>query len=177
MIPRSGAAPGHALVVCGAIGDGYLGLKAARGEIDDPGGVLAARYRLPEPRLDLREALRTHATAAADVSDGLIADALHLVEASRCGAVLDLERVPTSDAAAAWLAAQPDAERARLQLATAGDDYALVCAASDGDTLVRAAEACGVSAAVVGAFGPDAGLQVRLNGRRLTPPRTGYRHR
>jgi thiamine-monophosphate kinase len=177
MVPRSGALPRHELVVCGTIGDGYLGLKAARGEIADPGGKLAWRYRLPEPRLELREALRAHAAAAADVSDGLIADVLHLVEASECGAVLELAQMPISEAASAWLARQPDADRARLELASGGDDYALVCAAADGAALVRAAQALGTPAAVVGAFVPKAGLEVRLDGRRLTPTRLGYRHR
>ncbi|HEY2708608.1 MAG TPA: thiamine-phosphate kinase [Caulobacteraceae bacterium] len=176
-VPRSGAASRHALVVCGAIGDGYLGLKAARGEIADPGGKLAWRYRLPEPLLALRQALQTHASAAADVSDGLVADVLHLVEASEIGAVIDLERVPTSPRARAWLATQPDLDRARLELASGGDDYALVCAAADGAALVRAAEACGVPAAIVGEFGGRTGLEVRLDGRRLTPQRLGYRHR
>ena len=177
MVRRSDATPGQALVVCGAIGDGYLGLKAARGQIPDPGGRLALRYRLPEPRLELREALRAHAAAAADVSDGLIADVLHLVVASDCGAVLELAHVPISEAASAWLAAQPDADRARLELASGGDDYALVCAAADGEALVRASLALGTPASVVGAFVPKSGLEVRLDGRRLTPTRLGYRHR
>jgi thiamine-monophosphate kinase len=177
MVPRSGALPRHALVVCGTIGDGYLGLKAARGEIADPGGELALRYRLPQPRLELREALRAHAAAAADVFDGLIADVGRLVEASDCGVVLELAQAPISEAASAWLVDQPDAERARLELASGGDDYALVCAAADGDALVRAALALGAPAAVVGAFVSRAGLEVRLHGRRLTPTRLGYRHR
>jgi thiamine-monophosphate kinase len=177
LIRRSGARPGHALVVCGAIGDGLLGLKAARGEIDDPGGALAARYRLPEPLLQLRDALHAHAAAAADVSDGLLADAAHVAEASGCRAVIDLDRVPTSDAAAAWLAGQGDAAAARLQLASAGDDYALVCAATDGEALARAAKARGVAAAVVGAFAEGEGAEVRSEGQVVTPDRLGYRHR
>ena len=146
MVRRSDATPGQALVVCGAIGDGYLGLKAARGEIDDPGGALATRYRLPEPLFDLREALHDHAAAAADVSDGLIADTLHVAEASGCGAVLELTQMPLSPAAAAWLSVQGDAEAARLALASGGDDYALVCAAADGEAMVRAAQVLGVPA-------------------------------
>jgi len=177
MVRRSDATPGQALVVCGAIGDGYLGLKAARGEIDDPGGALATRYRLPEPLFDLREALHDHSAAAADVSDGLIADTLHVAEASGCGAVLELTQMPLSPAAAAWLSVQGDAEAARLALASGGDDYALVCAAADGEAMVRAAQALGVPAAVVGAFVAGAGVEVRLDGRRVEPAQFGYRHR
>jgi thiamine-monophosphate kinase len=176
LVRRSGALAGHALVVCGMIGDGGLGLKAARGEIPDPGGWLAARYRLPEPLFALREALRAHAAAAADVSDGLIADALHIAEASVCGVTLDLERMPLSDPARAWLADAGDRTRALLELASAGDDYAIICAAPDGAALVRAALASGTPAAVVGGFVAPPGLEARLDGRRLTPTRMGWRH-
>ena len=171
---RSGARPGDALVVCGPIGDGLLGLMAARREIPDPDGALARRFRLPEPRLDLREALRAHATAAADVSDGLLADALHVAAASGCGVELDLAAMPVSAAAQAWLAAQPDPDAARLQLATGGDDYALVCAAPDGKALVRAA---GGAAGVVGRFFEGGGLRVTTGGRIVEPGQLGWRHR
>ena len=177
MVPRAGALPRHALVVCGQIGDGFLGLKAAKGEIPDEGGWLAKHYRLPEPMFALRDVLRSHAAAAADVSDGLIADALHLAEASECGAVLNLEQMPLSVAGQAWVDAAEDRAKALLELASAGDDYALVCAAAEGQVLVAAAKACGVPATVMGAFVPPAGVDVRLEGRRLTPRRLGYRHR
>lgn len=175
-VPRSGALPRHELVVCGRIGDGYLGLKAARGEIADASGELATKYRLPEPMFALREALRTHAAAAADVSDGLIADALHLADASDCGVVIDLGLMPMSKHGQAWTARRKDRGKALLELASGGDDYAIVCAAAEGEALVKAAEACGIDAAVVGAFVPRPGLDVRYEGRRLLPRRLGYRH-
>jgi thiamine-monophosphate kinase len=176
MVRRAGAQPGHALVVCGVIGDGYLGLKAARGEPLEGGEALAASYRLPEPRFELREALRSHAAAAADVSDGLIADALHIAEASGCGLVLDLSRMPLSPAAQTWIRGQTDPTAALLQLASGGDDYALVCAAGDGEALVRAAEGQGVQAAVVGCFVAGSGAEVRMDDQVLTPHRLGWRH-
>src|SRR5579872_5441029 len=166
-VRRSGAKPGHDLVVLGVIGDGVLGLKAARGEIVDPDGALAKAYRLPEPLLGLRSLLRVHAAAAADVSDGLIVDALHIAEASGCRVSLDLERAPMSPAVRRWLASQPDQAGARLALATGGDDYALVCAAADGAALVKAAEEEGTPAAVVGAFEEGRGVTVRLHGAEL----------
>ena len=175
-VPRSGALPRHELVVCGMIGDGFLGLKAARGEIADRSGRLALKYRLPEPRLELRDALRAYAAAAADVSDGLIADALNLAEASECGVVIDLGLMPMSKAAHAWVARRKDKAKALLELAAAGDDYAIVCAAARGEALVAAATACGVPSAVIGAFVPRPGLDVRYEGQRLSPRRIGYRH-
>jgi thiamine-monophosphate kinase len=176
VVRRSGALPGHALVVCGPIGDGYLGLMSARGELPDADGRLAGRYRLPEPLFGLQGALRAHAAAAADVSDGLIADVLHLAEASQCGVTLDLGRMPMSDAGRAWVAGRAERALALLELASAGDDYALVCAAADGEALVRDAVARATPAAVVGEFVAPPGLVVSLDGRRLTPTRTGWRH-
>jgi thiamine-monophosphate kinase len=176
MVRRAGALPGHALVVCGVIGDGHLGLKAALGEALEGGEALAASYRLPEPRFELREALRAHAAAAADVSDGLIADALHIAEASGCGLVLDLARMPLSPAAQTWVRAQNGPTRALLQLASGGDDYALVCSAADGEALVRAAEGQGVRATVVGSFVTGSGVEVRLGDEVLAPHRLGWRH-
>jgi thiamine-monophosphate kinase len=175
-VRRSGAKPGDALVVLGSIGDGFLGLKAARGEIADPTGDLARAYRLPEPALHLRSALRAHASAAADVSDGLIADALHIAEASGCALVIELERMPISTAAQRWLAAQPDLAQATLALATGGDDYSLVCAAPDGLALVQAAEEFEAPARIAGRFEAGQGVTVRYRGEALRPERMGWRH-
>ena len=120
---RGGARPGDTLWVSGSIGDGALGLRAARGDIADPGGYLASRYRLPQPRLALGRALRGLATACMDVSDGLVQDLGHLARASGCGAVLEAARVPLS----------PQAQAADLGfLITGGDDYELLFALPPG---------------------------------------------
>ena len=171
---RSGARPGHALVVCGVVGDGALGLAAARGA--HPGGdALAARYRLPEPKFVLREALLAFASASADVSDGLVADAMHLAEASGCGLRIDLAATPLSDEARAWLAGRPRDE-ALVELATAGDDYALVCASPEGGLLAQASHAWGIPAAVIGAFTASEGLVLTVGGREVAARRLGWRH-
>ena len=130
MIRRGGARAGDLLMVSGVIGDGWLGLAAARGLVADADGYLAGRFRLPTPRLDLRGALRAGASAAADGSDGLIADAGHIARASRVRLRLDLDALPLSPAAQAWLAAQPDRLDALRSLAVGGDDYEVVCTGS-----------------------------------------------
>ncbi len=128
MVKRSGARAGDLLLVSGTIGDGYLGLKAARGEFAGPdAALLADRYRLPQPRLALRNALKAYATAAADVSDGLLADALHICRANGLGLEVELGDLPVSVAAANWLAVQGDRTDALMDLATGGDDYEVVC--------------------------------------------------
>ncbi|MYE02589.1 MAG: thiamine-phosphate kinase [Alphaproteobacteria bacterium] len=118
-VHRSGARPGDLVFVTGPIGDGLFGLKAVRGEIASP--RLAERYWLPSPRFGAADG----ATAAADISDGLIADLGHICRASSVGAVVELEAVPLSPEVAA-LGAQ-----ARLDALTGGDDYELVLTARE----------------------------------------------
>jgi thiamine-monophosphate kinase len=166
MIRRAGAQPGDLLQVSGTIGDGFLGLQVALGKLVDETGALIQRYRLPTPRLDLTEVLLEGASAAADVSDGLIADARHIADASRVGLAIDLDLLPLSLAAETWLGAQPDEGAARLALATGGDDYEIVCTAAD--------ELPGFT--VIGEITPI-GLEVSCGGRRLDPGAGGWRHR
>lgn len=167
MVRRSGAKAGDKIAVSGAIGDGVLGLAAVQGKTADPDGSLAGRYRLPTPRLDLREVLRAQASAAADVSDGLVADAGHIAEASGLGLRLDLDAMPLSPAAQAWLKARPDRAAALIQLATGGDDYEVVAAFSG--AVPAGFTACG--AVVAGA-----GRQVRVDGRAVDAGPGGWRH-
>jgi thiamine-monophosphate kinase len=163
MVKRSGARPGDLLAVSGPIGDGYLGLKAARGEIDD--AALADRYHLPRPRVDLRETLRA-ATASADISDGLLADAGHIATASDRGVAIELEKMPLSPSARRWVELQPDEAAALLALATGGDDYEIVCAAP--------AELAGFT--VIGAVVEAEGVAVSHHGKALRPGKLGYQH-
>ena len=170
---RRGARAGDLLMVSGPIGDGWLGLKAARGELqalaEGAVAALAERYRLPRPRLDLREAVRASARASADVSDGLIADAGHLAEAGELALYIELETAPLSLEAALWVASQPDEAAARLCLVTGGDDYQLVCAVAPG-----AAE--GFPGTAVGRFAEGSGVQVRYRGQPVEVGRAGWAH-
>ena len=166
-ILRGGARPGDRLAVSGAIGDGYLGLKAARAEIDAP--ALADRYRLPTPRVDLIEGLRVVARAAADVSDGLLADAGHIATASGCGVRIQLDRLPLSREARAWFERQPDAAKALVSLASGGDDYQIVCAlAPDADIPAGMTE--------IGAFVAGRGISATCHGETLRLDRLGWTH-
>ena len=167
MVRRAGAKPGDTVAVSGTIGDGVLGLKAALGEIADPDGFLAGRYRLPNPRLDLRQRLLTHATAAADVSDGLIADAGHIAEVSGVRLVVDLDRMPISDAARRWLDVQDSRQLAVVRLATGGDDYEVVATfpgkVPEGFT-------------VIGEVLAGQGIEVHADGPPVDVDHPGYRH-
>lgn len=130
-VPRTGARPGHAIVVSGTIGDSALGLLL-RQQPEHPAfavldekqrAFLLDRYLHPQPRLPLAASLRTHAAAAMDVSDGLAGDLAKMLDVSGCGGRLDVSRVPLSPAAAAVVQAD------RRLLATVlggGDDYEIL---------------------------------------------------
>jgi thiamine-monophosphate kinase len=155
---RVGAAPGQDVWVSGSIGDGHLGLRVLQGELPaDAAGHLADRYRLPKPRLALGQALAGLATAAMDVSDGLVQDLGHLCRAAGCGAELQAAAVPLSPAAGALVARDP----ALLpRLLTGGDDYELLFAAPSAvapDIQARAAS-CGVAVSRIGHFVPGEAL-------------------
>lgn len=167
MVRRAGAKPGDVVAVSGTIGDGVLGLAAARGEIEDPGGYLAGRLRLPTPRLDLREALLGQASAAADVSDGLVADAGHIGAASGVALALDLDRLPLSPAAARWLDVQPDRAAALVRLATGGDDYEVVA-------VFPAPPPVGFT--VIGNIRHGSGVIVHVGGQEVAIGQGGWRH-
>lgn len=94
---RSGARVGDLVAVSGSLGDAAAGLELLQqdGERDH---ALALRFRRPEPRLVLGKNLAGIATAAIDVSDGLLADLGHILEASGVGARIELARLPISTA-------------------------------------------------------------------------------
>jgi thiamine-monophosphate kinase len=182
MVRRGGARAGDVVLVSGTIGDGWLGLAACDQSPDLPAvdaAFLADRYRLPQPRTVLAEALRAHADAAADVSDGLIADAGRIGRASGLRIELDLDRTPLSPAARAWLAGQADQAAARVALASGGDDYEIVCAtAPDRAGALRAAsQAAGVPLTEVGRVVAGEGVGVLIGGREQAVARAGWRHR
>ncbi len=167
---RNGARPGDDLWVSGTIGDGALGLRAARGEIDD--AWLADRYRLPQPRLALGQALVGLASACMDVSDGLVQDAGHLARESGCAIAIEAADVPLSPQARA--AGDP------ALCLTGGDDYELLFAAPPGRraAVQHASRAARISVSRIGAFlaGPPSVTVRDPDGAAMEFPRGGWSH-
>lgn len=180
-VRRSGAQPGDLAVVTGIIGDAWLGLQArlgARDPLDSPHeDYLAQRFTRPEPRLSLAAAMRDHAHAAIDVSDGLLADFEHIARASGLRLTLTLEDIPLSTAALAWLQGQPDPKQARLELAAGGDDYELALAVPPHALEALRAAAAPLALTVAGRFseGP-ANLHVTWQGDPVELTKTGFTH-
>jgi len=178
---RAGARPGDSLVVTGTVGDAVLGLEVLQGGdlglSSDDAAYLVARSLTPEPRLVAIPAMRRHAGAAIDVSDGLLADARHLAIQSALRVDIDLGSVPASAPAQAWMAKQRDEAAARLKLAAGGDDYELLLATAKPEPLIAELAGAGLPATVIGRFEKGAPqVTVRLNGTELTPDSWGFTH-
>jgi len=121
-VTRAGASVGDLVLVSGQLGSAALGLAHLQGQLQLPRERLQhclQALNRPEPRLDLVEFLRSHATAAIDISDGLRGDLGHILEASGCGARIDQAALPVDP----WIA-QQDLYHYAL---AAGDDYQLCC--------------------------------------------------
>ncbi|MEQ9111462.1 MAG: thiamine-phosphate kinase [Rhodospirillaceae bacterium] len=180
VLRRNGAEAGHHLWVSGTIGDGALGLLAARGELENLStkeqSHIIARYRVPEPRLALGKALVGVASACIDVSDGLISDAAHLAHASGLACHILQSAVPLSSAARADL--QTNSQHIETIL-TGGDDYELLFAApSDAeDTILAMTKQAGVNVCRIGEFTTGTGVHVvDDDGIALEFHRQGYQH-
>jgi thiamine-monophosphate kinase len=169
---RSGARAGDGLWVTGTIGDGVLGLAAVRGELADPDGSLAARYRLPQPRLGL--ALHGIVSAAMDVSDGLVQDAGHMARASGVALEIETDQVPVS---AAGRHAGP---RFVSSGVAGGDDYELLLAVppENESAMLLAAEAADVPVTRIGRFSAGAPevTGVRADGSAVELGGGGWSH-
>jgi thiamine-monophosphate kinase len=165
MVKRSGAKPGDIVLVSGSIGDGALGLKVHGPDKPDwvatlgaeDRAFLADRYLHPQPRHALADALQRHASAAMDISDGLVGDLAKLLKASSAGAEIDLDAIPLSGPARAALMAAP----ALAELAwTGGDDYEILCTASEREypALIAAAEGAMLLLTPIGRITAEAGV-------------------
>jgi thiamine-monophosphate kinase len=185
MVRRTGARAGDAIVVSGTIGDATLGLALlTQGSL---AGALAAdaaarealvgRYRVPQPRLALALAVRDHAQAAMDVSDGLAGDLVKLCKASGVSAEIELERIPVSSQASACLIAKATTIEA---LIAGGDDYEILCTVPQ-DRLAAfqaAAGAAGIAVTAIGAIreGISPPRFIATDGHEVALKRSSFSH-
>jgi thiamine-monophosphate kinase len=185
MVHRSGAQPGDRVVVTGTIGDAALGLDVLKGGAaasavaDDAKAkaILVQRYRVPQPRNALAKAVREHASAAMDVSDGLAGDLAKLCAASGVSAVIDAPSIPLSAPAAALLA------RGSIglgMLVSGGDDYEILCAIPEDrfEAFATAAALAGVPVTTIGIFIADTSDPRFLDaqGKEIPLTRRSYSH-
>jgi len=178
---RSGARAGDDLWVSGTLGDARLALEAFRGTVSLPQAIFeAARLRLeqPQPRVALGLALRGLATAAIDISDGLLGDVAHVLERSGVGATVQRDAAPgLLGAAGAGLVLAR--ERVEELVFAGGDDYELAFTAPPRSraAVEDAARQCGVPVTRIGCIDAEPGLRVvDAQGRPLARRFAGFDH-
>lgn len=161
---RSQAKVGDTVFVTGTLGDAAAGLALLRrGEFD---AFLVGRFLRPDARIETGRRLAGLASAAIDVSDGLVGDLTKLLEASGVGGELDVERLPLSDALKARF---DEAERTRLAL-MGGDDYELCFTAQP--NAVSGID----NVTAIGRITDGVGLMCRNDGVVVEYDDSGYRH-
>jgi thiamine-monophosphate kinase len=185
MVRRNGARPGDRVVVTGTIGDAALGVLLRRDPPiadrwrlgRDHQDHLRSRYLLPQPRNALIDALRRYATAAMDISDGLVGDLAKLCRASSVAANVDVWRVPLSGAAHAARDKEPSLLETIL---TGGDDYEVVATLPPDavEPFFRAALAANTKVSEIGtiAAGEGAARFVDRDGIVLSFARIAFSH-
>ena len=185
MVHRGGAKPGDRVVVTGTIGDAALGLDILKGGAvaavlaDDAAAreMLVGRYRVPQPRNALAKAVRDHAHAAMDVSDGFAGDLAKLCAASGVSAAIDAPSIPLSAVAAALLARGAVGIEA---IVSGGDDYEILCAIPENrfETFAQAAGLAGVAVTSIGTViaGGSAPRFLDAQGREIPLERLSYSH-
>jgi thiamine-monophosphate kinase len=183
MVRRRGAKPGDRVVVTGTIGDAALGLDILRGgaaaALADAGAraMLIGRYRVPQPRNALAKAVRDHAHAAMDVSDGLAGDLAKLCGVSGVSAVIDAPGIPLSAAAAALLSRGTVGIEA---IVSGGDDYEILCTIPEDsfEVFAQAADQAGVAVTSIGTVIAGSSIPSFLDGegRAIALPRLSYSH-
>lgn len=182
IVQRAGAKPGDLVCVTGTIGDSHLGLKTVLKQIDADASQSKAwmqAYHIPNPPYGLRTAIRKYASAAIDISDGLVADAGHIADVSGVGMEIFLTTIPLSTASTRWVLGEKEHLNARLQLATGGDDYQVLMCVPERNLsgLKRQASKFGIGLTVIGKVTNGTSVICRdSQGKEIQVETPGYMH-
>jgi thiamine-monophosphate kinase len=174
---RSGAKAGDDVWVSGTLGDARLALEVFRGTLSLPADAFEfarARMEQPTPRVALGLALRGIASAAIDVSDGLVGDLSHMLRASGVGARIDADA-----AASRVVTAALDVDSRRGCALAGGDDYelAFTAPASAREAVEQAGRAAAVPVTRIGRIETESGLRVvDAQGQAVTQRFTSFDH-
>ena len=168
-LTRSGARPGDGVYVSGTIGDaGFCFWKLSNGLI--PSNQELKRLNCPTPRVELGLALKNQASACIDVSDGLEQDLSHILKTSSVGAVIEVEKIPISEALLGHI---KDTNDWSIPLC-GGDDYELCFTVPEDkeEALKKLSESCNVNITRIGVVTKSLGLQIE----GFDGPRKSYQH-
>jgi thiamine-monophosphate kinase len=185
MIHRKGANAGDRVVVSGTVGDAALGLDilkagaVATALANDAAArqMLVERYRVPQPRTGLALAVRDHASAAMDVSDGLAGDLTKLCAASGVSAAIDIGSIPLSPPARELLARGAAGIES---IVSGGDDYEILCTIAENrfDAFAQAAKLAGIPITSIGTVIAGASIPRFIDGHgaEIALSRLSYSH-
>lgn len=174
---RDGASIGDFVCVTNYVGDGAAALAVIQKRLTlggDHEHYLHERFYHPVPRLLESGLLKGIASAALDISDGLVADLNHICEASDLGAVIDVDTLPLSPA----LIAVNDLQTARDWALSGGDDYEL-CFTVSPDKMPELAMLIAqgkLKATVIGEMIAGSGVHCELDGEIFELAAQGYQH-
>jgi len=173
-LTRSGAQVGDLLCVGGDLGNAAGALPLVLGQRTAPAAIaepLLAHYWSPQPQLALGQALRGKASAALDISDGLLADCGHIAKASAVGLLIENQKLPLSAALLGFLGENA----ARVAAVSGGDDYVLAFTLPPAHLPTLLAEGWPIH--VVGRVVTGQGVTLLdANGQDITPNIRGYQH-
>jgi thiamine-monophosphate kinase len=174
---RGGGQAGDILAVSGTLGDAGAGLAfvksppaAASSDVE----ALIQRFNYPTPRVQLGLAARGIATAAMDLSDGLVGDLPKLAQASGLAARVAVDALPLSGA----MRNAASLSQARDWALAGGDDYELLLAVppSRFTELQGAADQLNLTLTPIGELHAGEGVTWSLNGKEFAPSVSGYDH-
>ena len=176
-LSRSGAKPGDWLYVTGEVGDAALALHNQLEQLITDSEVIEqiqAKLDFPKPRVLAGQALREYASAAIDISDGLLADLGHICQASNVGANVVLDAVPLS---AAMNKSQLFDEAINFAL-TGGDDYELLFTVSEDNKvgMETALSNVGVKISCIGQMNASQTISTTLNNKPVPISGSGFQH-
>ncbi len=177
-LTRYGAHAEDWIYVTGSLGEGAAALQLFTPGCELSGVVrenLAQRFYRPRPRLAEGLKLRGYASAAVDISDGLLADLGHIAESSGLGAEVQLAQLPL----APWLEEVGPLEQAQVWALSGGDDYELcfTVPAEQRQAVDAMIAADDLSATCIGRMTAAPGVYcLDADGIRVTIPETGYQH-
>ncbi len=176
-LKRSGAQISDDIWVSGQLGSAALGLAHLQGKIMLSGDALQASIHAlhsPVPRAALGLALRGIATSCIDISDGLLADLGHILEASNRGAAIDLEKIPCID----YLKSDLNNTRFQTYLLAGGDDYELcfTAPAHKREQINTLAKQLNLPITCIGSTRIDIGLQTNYKNNKISLLKQGFDH-
>ncbi len=176
-LTRGGAKNGDWIYVTGTLGDSSLGLDLIRGKRSveaEYNEYLINRHYYPSPRVLAGQSLRSLASAAIDLSDGLASDIKHLLKQSKVGAVIDVDKLPLSAA----LKDSVSEDEALSYAMSGGEDYELLFTVPEAQkgALETALAHAGVQFTQIGQITPDDKLRLIRDGERFNLTNIGFEH-